>query len=545
MQDDPTEPSKRTARTSGSSLSRFSYSGVGIPASREGVKFAYVAMIPIVVLTILWYVDIQYRGQIIAGRIEAHRTDFTVFTEAGAALFDGRNLYRVTNPRGWYYLYPPLFALLVSPLSFLDSRSQVFIWYLISIASGFGCYDEACRIWCAVTFPQARAESRRRRKSNLAIGIGVCAGLTIALPALDCLQRGQLGIVLVYSLLLGFRLAMSPGSWFKAGLGGLVLAWPVVVKLIPALPVLCILLHRWSVVLARGGRRQPVSRAAGLSTGLALGGFLFLFAIPGAAIGWEKNLQYLHEWRSRVATNEKIGQDAKFNIDGTGNQSLTNAVHLFADTWRGVARTSSTDLHRLALDGEIARRHQADRITRLVAVAAQLLVLVLLGAVLFKLSRDTGPLAEATMFGLSCLAVLMISPLAWSHYYVFALPAVLFVPLWLERQSRPLAACLAAAGLPMLTWMHYVLKPWFGPVGLLGLGTALWFVAVCAIVLFRTGPSTGRLQVPQVSYSIPRVPGTPLSILGGHGDLGVGETPLLTAVQADHDRSLEAAPECC
>ena len=72
MQDDPTEPSKRTARTSGSSLWRFTYSGVGIPASREGVKLAYVAMIPIVGLTILWHVDIQYRGQIIAGHIEAH-----------------------------------------------------------------------------------------------------------------------------------------------------------------------------------------------------------------------------------------------------------------------------------------------------------------------------------------------------------------------------------------------------------------------------------------------------------------------------------------
>ena len=81
-------------------------------------------------------------------------TDFTVFTEAGAALFDGRNLYRVTNPRGWYYLYPSLFALR-PPLSFLDSRSQVFIWYLISIASGFGCYDEACRIWAATRpFPR-------------------------------------------------------------------------------------------------------------------------------------------------------------------------------------------------------------------------------------------------------------------------------------------------------------------------------------------------------------------------------------------------------
>ena len=162
----------------------------------------------------------------------------------------------MTNPRGWYYLYPPLFALLVSPLSFLDSGSQVFIWYLISIASGFGCYDEACRIWCAVTFPQARAESGRRRESNLAIGIGVCAGLTIALPALDCLQRGQLGIVLIYSLLLGFRLGMIPGSWLKAGLGGLVLAWPVVVKLIPAYPsrASCCTAGRWCLREVAGDR---------------------------------------------------------------------------------------------------------------------------------------------------------------------------------------------------------------------------------------------------------------------------------------------------
>ena len=36
--------------------------------------------------------------------IGEHRTDLTVFTEAGAAFFDGRDPYEVTNPRGWMYL---------------------------------------------------------------------------------------------------------------------------------------------------------------------------------------------------------------------------------------------------------------------------------------------------------------------------------------------------------------------------------------------------------------------------------------------------------
>ena len=82
-------------------------------------------MIPIVALTIWGYVDVRGRGEIVPGDIEAHSTDFTVFTEAGAAFLDGRDPYRVTNPRGWFYLYPPLFALLVSPSASLDSKSQV------------------------------------------------------------------------------------------------------------------------------------------------------------------------------------------------------------------------------------------------------------------------------------------------------------------------------------------------------------------------------------------------------------------------------------
>ena len=55
-----------------------------------------------------WFaVDVGPRGRVVPGRVDAHRTDFTVFTEAGKAFFDGRDPYAVTNPRGWFYLYPP------------------------------------------------------------------------------------------------------------------------------------------------------------------------------------------------------------------------------------------------------------------------------------------------------------------------------------------------------------------------------------------------------------------------------------------------------
>ena len=74
------------------------------------MRFSEVAAILLVGFTIWGYVDIHARGTIDAANPHFHRTDFTVFTEAGSAFFDGRDPYRVTNPRGWFYLYAPLFA---------------------------------------------------------------------------------------------------------------------------------------------------------------------------------------------------------------------------------------------------------------------------------------------------------------------------------------------------------------------------------------------------------------------------------------------------
>jgi hypothetical protein len=119
----------------------------------------------------------------------------------------------------------------------------------------------------------------------------------------------------------------------------------------------------------------------------------------------------------------------------------------------------------------------------LVVQVARGIVLVLLVTVALVVSLRGDEPGQAATYGLASLAILLISPLAWGHYYVLALPAVLCVPLWLGRRGHPAAAKAVAAGLPALSWAHYVLMPWSGPIGLLGLGTTLWFVAACAYAL--------------------------------------------------------------
>ncbi len=100
-----------------------------------------------VALAIWGLTDVRSRGQVSAARPGLHRTDFTVYTEAGAAFFDGRNPYTVTNPRGWGYLYPPLFAILVAPLHALPPQLQVVVWFVTSLGLAWLAWRE-CRAWC-------------------------------------------------------------------------------------------------------------------------------------------------------------------------------------------------------------------------------------------------------------------------------------------------------------------------------------------------------------------------------------------------------------
>ena len=451
--------------------------------SRRKLRYRIVAAVLVVIGAVWCVVDIAPRGRIEPDHIEGHRTDFSVYTTAGAAFFDGREPYAVTNPRGWSYLYPPIFALMVAPLASLDTVSQVVVWYALSLVGCFGVHAESCRLWRLIG-------SCGKGSEGLGRWVAVCAVLTVLVPTLECLQRGQVGIAMLYALLLGLRLVLEGrggGAWFLAGI---VLSWPIAVKLIPALPVGFLIWQRLSLAFARPG---PTRREAGvLGLGVLAGGAIFLLVIPAACLGWDANLRHLATWTRKVVTNPDAGDEAKFHIDSTSNQSFTNAAHRLATSIRGFGPDDpEPSLLKLARnEGEIrwardrafAERRKADTTTRTIVLAAQALMAALL-FVIGTFPRRVDPSGQVAGFGLACVGTLLLSPVAWSHYFLMMIPAVLAVPLWLDLRGHPSAARVLAVAPAALVLTHYLAKSLVGPLGLLGLGTSAWFLAIAGAMI--------------------------------------------------------------
>lgn len=432
-----------------------------------------------------WF-DVRQRGAVDAARPWVHKTDLTVYTEAGAAFFDGRDPYTVTNPRGWGYLYPPLFAILMAPLHALEPRNQAFVWFLLSLLMGWGCYRELVRIGRAILGDAPSVGLF----GPIPTWIGACACTAAALPMLNCLQRGQVGVAKLYLLLLGFRLLVQSRTLWQTALAGLVLACPVVLKITPAVPVAIALGGQW-VTAWYARTRAAWTQAGGLSLATAAGLVLGLLVLPAALIGWNANLDHLGTWWNRVALRAESTTDDDFAGDSTSvrNQSLVNATHRLGN-WAhyaffdGPLDDGPQQLRRGGPGLLMDARPVAWALLAVRGLAAGLAV-----AVGFRMGQAQDPVGQAAAFGMACVATLIIFPIARGHYYLLFLPAITFVCLWLVRQNRLRWAVTFAVVPCVLVIAHYVALRVVGRVGLLGLGTTVWYFAAAAAICL---PPSGR-----------------------------------------------------
>ncbi len=410
----------------------------------------------------------------------AHKTDLTVYTEAGAAFFDGHNPYDVANPRGWRYLYPPLFAILMAPLAALDSQAQAVVWYFISLGFAWGTWREAVRVW-RLLFGDRIERATGEQQSSPPVWLGGLAAAALALPALNCLQRGQVGILIVYLVLLGYRLTAENRSWWGAAAGGSTLAAAVAIKLTPALPAvllvamffLAVWSHRWTVDASR--------RFGGAFAGLAMGLLMFFFILPGMAIGNAANVNHLRTWVDRIVLHHDMGEENNAGFYSVRDQSLTNAVERLGN-WLadGVAGSHSDETSRTTSAHAGAAPVVISSVERCLAFARlALLALLVIGS--WRAARHGDPLDVAVVFGLAATATLLLSPLSWAHHYLIWLPGLLVVPAWLWRARRVRLAQVIAIAPCVLIVVHYVLLDWAGRAGLLGLGTTAWFLAAARI----------------------------------------------------------------
>lgn len=412
----------------------------------------------------LW--DVRRRARLDPQRPEKHRTDLTVYTEAGAAFHDGRNPYAVTNPRGWHYVYPPLFALLLAPLAPLAPEWQATVWYLANLLLLWGCIHEMRRL------------ARLSGADPVPRGFLVLAFLAALLPALDTLQRGQAGLAVLYPLLLGLRLSLAATSSGTRFLGGMLLALPAAIKLTPALPVAAFLLGR----LARSLREKESWLFLGPAAGVTCGALVWLMLLPAALVGWRANAEHLQTWSRTVLFGGRDDPDPQSNPHGARNQSLANAVYRCGNFV--LARLGAAPDDRLIDHPD----HQGQRTPmdaawiRWALHGVRLVFLVLL---VLLARRTAGAGGELALFGWACALSLVLSPVSRGHHFVLLWPATLLVPLELRRRGARSARPLAAVAVAMCL-VHYAWPPLMGRLGLLGLATAVWCVAAWE-PLYRPG----------------------------------------------------------
>ncbi|HVU90427.1 MAG TPA: glycosyltransferase family 87 protein [Pirellulales bacterium] len=417
--------------------------------------------------------DVQRRGRVDPDKPSVHKTDFTAYTIAGAAFFDGRDPYEVTNIRGWGYCYPPLFAMLVSPLDALDPRWQVSIWFFISVAVVAGLYHEGARLF--KTF--AALAGYQPGDIDFPRWIAWAALALTALPVMNCLQRGQVDVLKLYLLLLGIRLSITGATWRAWLAGGVAMAAAIVLKVTPALPVAFVLFVLASRLLFARSTVGDRRRASTTFVGVAAGGVTFALLVPAMLVGWQANLGYLDRFYHDKLTkaNDHFESDKTGNTRSYRNQSFSNAVIRLGD-FIGYEFLGGADDRLIDREWRDAPPMVMDDPgvgqVLLVARAAAVALLLLAG---FLAVKRGDPLGQAAAIGLACAGSLVVSPISRGYYHTELLPGVLLLPLWLLSQNMRRAAYWMACVPVALVMAHYLALPITGRLGLLGIGTATWF----------------------------------------------------------------------
>ena len=472
---------------------------------RIGTRSGRWVWIIVVALLLVWgFTDVRRRADLDPHNIGAHRTDFTVYTEAGAAFFDGRDPYAVTNPRGWHYLYPPLFALLVAPLHALPTRWQGVTWFLLSLLMVAGCLSEC---WKIVQRMQEAFQGRQPAdRRNLPRWIVVATAAAVLFPFLGTLQRGQVGIAVLLPLLIGFRLISETQGTFWWFWGGILLALPVVIKVTPALPVSILLLQQF--IAAVRAERSPIAlrRFLHCLSGFTVGMIFFLLLVPTILIGWEDNIRHLGTWSTGVVTNEHLGQTKNFDPHSVRNQSLDNAAYRLGN-WFAYTFTGGPDDRGTNLPTAPPTQFPMDTpIVRTILVVPHVLLALLLIAVAVRWHWETAGAGQVAVFGLACAMSLPLSPISWGHHFVMLLPGMLFLPWALYETHRSAARWLAILAATLMLG-HYSTLEFAGGIGgrlgLLGIGITIWCTAA-GVYLLRIKPvHTPDIIVPKPCFDPP------------------------------------------
>lgn len=358
-----------------------------------------------------------------------YRIDIDIYQMGGQAWLDGRPLYRgqvlFHTPIGLNlpFTYPPLAAIVFWPFAWLHMPAASVAITLLTLV----LLIAATAI--VLTRLDVWGASTRLpgpawlRRLWLAVLVSAAAALWLE-PITSNFAFGQINVVLMTLVIADCFPRRTP--WPR----GVLLGLGIALKLTPAVFLLYFMLRR--------DNRAALTALVSFVTA----------TLAGCTLAWEDSWEY---WTHTVHHTDRIGA-AALNTD----QNIA---------------------------GALARLDLGEQQRFLLWVASSLLVLALTVWAMRRVLRAGEP-----ALAVICVALfgLVVSPVSWSHHWVWMLPAVLVTGVLAGRRRNVALAVVGLAGLALMRWTPIDLLPkhhettaaWWRQ--LVGMSYVWWALAVIA-----------------------------------------------------------------
>ncbi len=367
--------------------------------------------------------------------------DYPLWYWVGRQVLSGGDLY-VPDENGTFgFLYPPLAALLMAPLSLFGRAFSILCIVLVNLASW----------WAAIALSDRLSGEK-----------GPKAWWVVALPSALCMplifdtfNLGQPNLMLLALMMAGFALLQSERQWSAGALFALATA-------LKAFPVAVLPYLLW--------RRRW--RAAAAMT-ICLG--VFLLIVPAPFRGFERNLQEMKTWSEGMvlsANQDGFGQRPEQNWSWQNNS-------IIAVTHRLLRPVNAEAIDPLAKPIYVNILNLSYRQANLVLLAIACLIGVGFCAVLPPERRRTSR-SDAAEFAVLLSLMTIASPLARAYYFVW-----LLFPITVLVHRAALDPCAkarqATRRLLTLALALFAISPLFGRAHWpQALGNMFWATAIIA-----------------------------------------------------------------
>ncbi|HZZ77011.1 MAG TPA: glycosyltransferase family 87 protein [Gemmataceae bacterium] len=374
--------------------------------------------------TVAFFVMLLVYGGLVEARsalMERRMGDLDVFLRAAWAVRNNADPYAITSDNGWHYIYPPLYAILLTPLADppLDADRAGYLPYAVCVGI---CY--LLNLLCLMAGVHSLASALQDHAEDPAYRtqptyckrwwvLRLWPVFVCVLPIGHTLMRGQVNAI-VLAILCTAIAGWMRGQNYRAGLW---LALAICLKVIPAYLLVYPLWKRdW---------RGLAGCAAGCLVGLGL--------IPLLAFGPTRATEHYATY-GRVffgpllkVSDDDSRKEEILGVNATDSVGVKNALHnwMFPDA-----------AHRPEDMGMVAKG-----LYLALGIGMTLLTL---------LPRSDSGAGSAHVLGGLVVLMAIFSPVCHSHYLLFCLPAVmsLMAHTWqyqpTVRVPWPMAACFVA-----------------------------------------------------------------------------------------------------